>query len=189
MAAQGASLNLYKGGEELRRAVAALAGPNAEHREHREVCHIASAAILVRMCATEKQHAVMTQGPLPPTCRYSSCTDICSAEPHSAALHMQGERPASFSDPSTSAASNAAQLIPISVKSADHSTRELAFAAQRYAKAAQKDPSDYESVYNHGLALQELASRMASSRTEQMQLLQQVAAHTACGFSILCWPS
>ena len=68
------------------------------------------------------------------------------------------------------------QLIPISVKSADHSTRELAFAAQRYAKAAQKNPSDFESVYNHGLALQELASRMASSRTEQMQLLEKVNA-------------
>lgn len=42
---QGGSLDLYKGGEELRRAVAALAGPNAEHREHREVCHFANAAV------------------------------------------------------------------------------------------------------------------------------------------------
>ena len=87
---------------------------------------------------------------------------------------MQGERPSSSGNTAASAASNAAQLIPISVKSADHSTRELAFAAQRYAKAAQKDPSDYEAVYNHGLALQELASRMAASRTEQMQLLEKV---------------
>ena len=89
-------------------------------------------------------------------------------------LKVQGERPSSSGNTAASAASNAAQLIPISVKSADHSTRELAFAAQRYAKAAQKDPSDYESVYNHGLALQELASRMAASRTEQMQLLEKV---------------
>ena len=88
---------------------------------------------------------------------------------------MQSERLSSAIDTSSSSASNAAQLIPISVKSADHSTRELAFAAQRYAKAAQKNPSDYESVYNHGLALQELASRMASSNTEQMRLLEQVS--------------
>ncbi len=111
--------------------------------------------------------------PLPSTCKQSRALGTILQ----ISLQLQGERPASFSDPPTSSASNAAQLIPISVKSADHSTRELAFAAQRYAKAAQKDPSDYESVYNHGLALQELASRMASSRTEQMQLLQQVRPH------------
>lgn len=87
---------------------------------------------------------------------------------------MQGEKTAASNDGASSSVSHAAQLIPISVKSADHSTRELAFAAQRYAKAAQKNPADFESVYNHGLALQELASRMASSRTEQMRLLEQV---------------
>ncbi len=70
-----------------------------------------------------------------------------------------------------------AQLIPISVKSADHSTRELAFAAQRYAKATQRDSSDFEAIYNHGLALQELASRVTSSRDEQMRLLAQVPIH------------
>ena len=39
---QAGSLGLYKGGEELRRAVAALAGPNAEHRE---VCNASHAML------------------------------------------------------------------------------------------------------------------------------------------------
>ena len=88
--------------------------------------------------------------------------------------YLQNGRASSSHDSAAPSSAQAAQLIPISVKSADHSTRELAFAAQRYAKAAQKNPSDFESIYNHGLALQELASRMASSRTEQMQLLEKV---------------
>ena len=71
-------------------------------------------------------------------------------------------------------------MVPISVKSADHSTRELAFAAQRYAKAAQRNSFDFEAIYNHGLALQELASRVTSSRDEQMRLLQQVLPSSLC---------
>jgi hypothetical protein len=66
-----------------------------------------------------------------------------------------------------------AQLIPISVKSADHNTRELAYAAQRYGKAAQRDALDFDAIYNHGLALQELASRVQKSRSDQLRLLSQ----------------
>ncbi|CAL8468113.1 g7652 [Coccomyxa elongata] len=107
----------YTGGEELRRAIAALAGPTI---------------------AQEQEESRVPSG-------------------------SAGE-PGSAPQP---------QMIPISVKSADHSTRELAFAAQRYAKAAQRNSADFEAIYNHGLALQELASRVTSSRDEQMRLLQQ----------------
>ncbi|KAK9901717.1 hypothetical protein WJX75_009968 [Coccomyxa subellipsoidea] len=107
----------YSGGEELRRAIAALAGPSI---------------------AQEREESGGT----------TSTAGLSSSTPQ-------------------------AQLIPISVKSADHSTRELAFAAQRYAKVAQRDSTDFEAIYNHGLALQELASRVTSSRDEQMRLLAQ----------------
>ena len=36
---QTGSFGLYKGGEELRRAVAALAGPSGEHREVCQILH------------------------------------------------------------------------------------------------------------------------------------------------------
>lgn len=59
-------------------------------------------------------------------------------------------------------------------EAAEPAVRELAWAAQRYAEAAEADGSDFESVYNHGLTLQELALRAGSSREEQLELLQQV---------------
>ena len=69
------------------------------------------------------------------------------------------------------------QPVPLPIHlsdTADHTIRELAFAAQRYGKAAQRDPEDFEAVYNHGLALQELALRSGNSRNEQQKLLTQV---------------
>lgn len=65
--------------------------------------------------------------------------------------------------------------LPINVGEAtDLGTRELAYAAQRYGKAARRDATDFEAVYNHGLALQELALRAVDSRQEQLGLLEQV---------------
>lgn len=52
--------------------------------------------------------------------------------------------------------------------------RELTLAAQRYGRAGQRDPGDFEAIYNHGLALQELALRSNSSRPQQELLLRQV---------------
>lgn len=69
------------------------------------------------------------------------------------------------------------QPVPLPIKlteSTDLSTRELAYAAQRYGKAAQRDSQDFDAVYNYGLALQELALRSTTSRQEQLALLQQV---------------
>jgi hypothetical protein len=56
----------------------------------------------------------------------------------------------------------------------DPVVRELALAAQRYGRAGQRDPGDFEAIYNHGLALQELALRSNSSRPHQELLLRQV---------------
>ena len=75
------------------------------------------------------------------------------------------------------------QPLPLPVmltETTDPTTRELAFAAQRYGKAAQRDPGDFEAVYNHGLALQELALRAGSSRKEQQDLLIQVTLFRCC---------
>ena len=58
--------------------------------------------------------------------------------------------------------------------SADAGLKELAAAAQRYGHAAQEAPGDYDAVYNHGLALQELATRLSSSQADQLKLLSQV---------------
>ena len=72
-------------------------------------------------------------------------------------------------------------LLPVLLtETTDPTTRELAFAAQRYGKAAQRDPGDFEAVYNHGLALQELALRAGSSRKEQQELLIQVTFIRCC---------
>ncbi|KAK9803421.1 hypothetical protein WJX72_010561 [[Myrmecia] bisecta] len=63
---------------------------------------------------------------------------------------------------------------PVQVpEGADHHVRELAFAAQRYAKAAQRDTADFDAVYNHGLALQELATRLGAAPSDQLRLLNQ----------------
>ena len=40
-------------------------------------------------------------------------------------------------------------------------------------QATQRDPGDFDAVYNHGLALQELASRITASGADQMRLLTQ----------------
>ena len=66
---------------------------------------------------------------------------------------------------------------PLPLKSADPVTRELALAAQRFARAAQRQPGDFEAVYNHGLALQELGARASASRTEQLRLLAEARCH------------
>ena len=78
---------------------------------------------------------------------------------------------------SASAAPGAAAApahAPLPLKSADPTTRELALAAQRFARAAKRQPDDFEAVYNHGLALQELATRAGASRAEQLRLLAEV---------------
>ncbi|KAK9806699.1 hypothetical protein WJX73_010014 [Symbiochloris irregularis] len=67
---------------------------------------------------------------------------------------------------------NHAPLIPLP-EGADINLKELAAAAQRYSQLAAEAPEDYDSVYNHGLALQELAARLGSAQAEQLQLLQQ----------------
>ena len=83
---------------------------------------------------------------------------------------------------STSAAPGAAAApahAPLPLKSADPVTRELALAAQRFARAAQRQPGDFEACYNHGLALQELAVRAGVSRAEQLRLLAEARARRA----------
>ncbi|KAK9826480.1 hypothetical protein WJX81_003553 [Elliptochloris bilobata] len=70
-------------------------------------------------------------------------------------------------------AASAPAHAPLPLKSADPTTRELALAAQRFARAAQRQPDDFEAVYNHGLALQELATRAGASRAEQLRLLAE----------------
>ncbi len=64
---------------------------------------------------------------------------------------------------------------------ADSGTRELAAAAQRYAAAAAANATDYEAVYNHGLALQELATRAGGGKPQQFQLLSQVSRLLSIG--------
>ncbi len=64
--------------------------------------------------------------------------------------------------------------VTLLTEAAEPAVRELAWAAQRYAEAAEADESDFESVYNHGLTLQELALRAGSSEEQQLELLGQV---------------
>ena len=78
------------------------------------------------------------------------------------------------------------QPVPLPIQlteSTDLSTRELACAAQRYGKAAQLDSEDFDTVYNHGLALQELALRATTSRQEQLD-----PSPTGNLFSLKCFP-
>ena len=66
--------------------------------------------------------------------------------------------------------------LPIQLEdNTDPAIRELAYAAQKYGRLAAVDPSDSDAIYNHGLALQELALRASTSRTDQEKLLQQVS--------------
>ncbi|GLC41926.1 hypothetical protein PLESTF_000101200 [Pleodorina starrii] len=56
--------------------------------------------------------------------------------------------------------------------------RELALAANQYQKAeAAAGPSgqDFETLYNHGLVLQEMAGKLHSSPADQLKLLQQAS--------------
>lgn len=161
-------LKPYTGGEELRRAVAALAGPNpAQQQEVRPAPSFGAASL----------HA-----PQPMSCKTKpdmqslislKQKDGSSAEPSPAAPGRAGGAKGALPTAGAGAPPHAA-LIPISVASLDHSTRELALAAQRYEKATRRDACDFDAVYNHGLALQELASRITASRTEQLRLLSQV---------------
>ena len=87
---------------------------------------------------------------------------------------------------SASAAPGAAAApahAPLPLKSADPTTRELALAAQRFARAAKRQPGDFEAVYNHGLALQELATRAGASRAEQLRLLAEARCTWPASFS------
>ena len=42
----------------------------------------------------------------------------------------------------------------------DPHIKDLLFAAKRYASLMQADPNNFDSVYNHGLVLQELAAKL-----------------------------
>ena len=69
------------------------------------------------------------------------------------------------------------RTLPLPIEIAhtkDPHVRELAFAAQKYGAAGLRDPGDFEAIYNHGLALQELALRCSGSRENQEFLLRQV---------------
>ena len=78
--------------------------------------------------------------------------------------------------------SNAPEQGPLALltEAAEPAVRELAWAAQRYAAAAEADENDFESVYNHGLTLQELALKAGSSQEEQLELLKQVLNPHTC---------
>ena len=56
----------------------------------------------------------------------------------------------------------------------DPHIRELILAAQGYETAGMLDPGDFEAVYNHGLALQELALRCTETRENQEIMFRQV---------------
>lgn len=62
-------------------------------------------------------------------------------------------------------------------------TRELAFAAKQYAVACDQNPNNYDTLYNHGLVLYELASRVPARTPEQMSLLHQVSWPRAASLS------
>lgn len=140
----------YAGGEELRRAMAALAGPSGQTNASEVDCCSLNSTNVHRL---RRIHRLITKirhgAPLSPSFNILSV----QAEPKS-------PQPAP---------------LPLQLASVeDVSVRELAFAAQRYNRLAQREPDDFEAVYNHGLALQELALRATASRHEQLQLLQQV---------------
>lgn len=72
------------------------------------------------------------------------------------------------------------QPLPIQLtETKDPQVRELAFAAQKYGAASVRDPGDFEAIYNHGLALQELALRCSETRENQEILLRQVNSFTS----------
>lgn len=73
---------------------------------------------------------------------------------------------------SPSSASSAWFIPPHLLRLPAH--REAALQAHDWAVQASKRPEDYESVYQYGLALQELAARLTASPADQLSLLQQV---------------
>lgn len=68
--------------------------------------------------------------------------------------------------------------------SSDLQTRELAFAAKQYSSCCTASPNDsnYDTLYNHGLVLQELAVRLVSGSPDQVVMLQEVRSRHDCGF-------
>lgn len=69
--------------------------------------------------------------------------------------------------------------LPVQFKETkDPQVRELVLAAQKYGAAGLLDPGDFEAVYNHGLALQELALRYSETRENQEILLRQASPET-----------
>lgn len=69
-------------------------------------------------------------------------------------------------------------MLPLPIQlteTKDSQVRELAFAAQKYGTAGIRNPGDFEAIYNHGLALQELALRCSETREDQEALLRQVS--------------
>ena len=138
-------------GEELRRAKAALAGPNS----------------------TRDAEACPAAGHRPVSCRGSrrAAPQLQAAPPWSRGAGPSAQVTSASAAPGAAAAPAHA---PLPLKSADPTTRELALAAQRFARAAKRQPDDFEAVYNHGLALQELATRAGASRAEQLRLLAEV---------------
>lgn len=57
--------------------------------------------------------------------------------------------------------------------------REAALHAHDWALQANRQPGSFDLVYHYGLALQELAARLAASPADQLSLLQQVGGGAA----------
>lgn len=161
----------YTGGEELRRAIAALAGPTIAQEQEVRPSNVSGSWALTQPLTTLNLSPKEAYASYLPAFGHHPITQYRPSKHRAHCLQESRVPSGSAGEPGSAPQP---QMIPISVKSADHSTRELAFAAQRYAKAAQRNSADFEAIYNHGLALQELASRVTSSRDEQTRLLQQV---------------
>lgn len=61
----------------------------------------------------------------------------------------------------------------------DLHVRELAFAALQYALATAENPAHFDALYNHGLVLQELSSKLPAASAEQASMLRQVCSKPA----------
>lgn len=62
----------------------------------------------------------------------------------------------------------------------DLHVRELAFAARQYAVATAEQPTDFNALYNHGLVLQELSTKLPAASADQAAMLRQVRTAQAC---------
>lgn len=69
----------------------------------------------------------------------------------------------------------------------DLHVRELAFAARQYAGASGADPADYDSLYNHGLVLQELSGGLPAASAEAAAMLRQVCVSLCCLYPLCQW--